>query len=173
MSFSHNLAVYRKRSGMSQEELAEHIHVSRQTISKWETGQSAPDPDTVLQLALLFGITTDRLLTEIPDPPQPEVSPASAEIPQTVKAPLPDTHVFGRYVFGAVLFLGGVLLLFMQLLCARWGLWLADWFDLFISLLIVVLLTVPPLVVVVQYIVSKCRTIRLCRRNKDGKGKNG
>ena len=78
MLISHNVAVYRKRAGMSQEDLAERLHVSRQTISKWETGQSAPDPETVVQLARLFGITTDQLLTE----EAPHAVPRSTALPR-------------------------------------------------------------------------------------------
>lgn len=160
MLISHNVAVYRKRAGMSQEDLAERLHVSRQTISKWETGQSAPDPETVVQLARLFGITTDQLLTEEAPAPSP------AETPPVTKAPLLDAHVLGRYIFLGILFLGGVLLLFIQLLCARWGLWFADWFDLLVSLLIVLLLVVPPLAVGVGYVTAKCRGAVLRRRNR-------
>ena len=166
MSFSNNLSTYRKRSGMSQEDLAEQLHVSRQTISKWETGQSAPDPTTVVCLARLFGLTTDQLLTEEAPAPFPEAPPSPAEAPPVTKAPLPDAHVLGRYVFLGILFLGGVLLLFIQLLCARWGLWFADWFDLLVSLLIVLLLVVPPLAVGVGYVTAKCRGAVSRRRNR-------
>ena len=166
MLISHNVAVYRKRAGMSQEDLAERLHVSRQTISKWETGQSAPDPETVVQLARLFGITTDQLLTEEAPAPFPEAPPSPAETPPVTKAPLLDAHVLGRYIFLGILFLGGVLLLFIQLLCARWGLWFADWFDLLVSLLIVLLLVVPPLAVGIGYVTAKCREAVSRRRNR-------
>ena len=167
MLISHNIAVYRKRAGMSQEDLAERLHVSRQTVSKWETGQSAPDPETVVQLARLFGITTDQLLTEDPESPHPEASPSSAETPQPVKAPLLDTHVFGRYIFLAATFLGGILLFGLWLLAARWEVWFVDWFDILISLLMILMLSVPPLVVAIQYIASKCRTVRSRRKSKN------
>ena len=167
MLISHNIAVYRKRAGMSQEDLAERLHVSRQTISKWETGQSAPDPETVVQLARLFGITTDQLLTEEAPAPFPEAPPSPAEAPPVTKVPLLDAHVLGRYIFLGVLFLGGILLLFIQLLCARWGLWFADWFDLLVSLLIVLLLVVPPLAVGIGYITAKCRAAISRRKRKN------
>ena len=156
---------------MSQEDLAEQLHVSRQTVSKWETGQSGPDPDTVVRLAHFFGITTDQLLTEAPAAPQPDMSPASAEAPQPAKATLLDAHVFGRYIFLAVTFLGGVLLFGLYLLASRWEIWFADWFDVLISLLMILMLTVPPLVVVVQHIVSQCRAAHSRRNSKNGNGK--
>ena len=54
----------RKKQGMSQEELAERINVSRQSVSKWESAQSIPDLDKIIQLSELFGVTTDYLLKD-------------------------------------------------------------------------------------------------------------
>ena len=47
---SQNIVKFRKKAGLSQEELAEKLHLTRQTISKWETGNSAPDVDSVALL---------------------------------------------------------------------------------------------------------------------------
>ena len=59
----------RKRNGMSQEELAEEIGVSRQAISKWESGGSIPDLDRIIKMSEVFGVSTDFLLKdEIEDP---------------------------------------------------------------------------------------------------------
>lgn len=54
----------RKKNGWSQEELAEKMSVSRQAVSKWESAQSIPDLDKILQLGALFGVTTDYLLKD-------------------------------------------------------------------------------------------------------------
>ena len=54
----------RKKSGWSQEELAEKLNVSRQAVSKWEGAQSVPDLDRVLQMSRLFGVSTDYLLKD-------------------------------------------------------------------------------------------------------------
>ncbi len=54
----------RNLKGMSQEELAEKICVSRQSVSKWEMGQALPQVDKVVQLCNLFGITTDEMLKD-------------------------------------------------------------------------------------------------------------
>ncbi|MDD6193270.1 MAG: helix-turn-helix transcriptional regulator [Lachnospiraceae bacterium] len=54
----------RKRGGWSQEELAEKLGVSRQSVSKWESAQSVPDLNRILQMAELFGVTTDYLLKD-------------------------------------------------------------------------------------------------------------
>lgn len=64
MIFADKLARLRKRSGMSQEELAERMNVSRQSVSKWESAQSVPDLEKILQLGNLFGVTTDYLLKD-------------------------------------------------------------------------------------------------------------
>ena len=54
----------RKKNGWSQEELAEKMNVSRQAVSKWESAQSVPDLEKILQLGKLFGVTTDYLLKD-------------------------------------------------------------------------------------------------------------
>lgn len=54
----------RKKSGMSQEDLAGKLNVSRQSISKWESAQSIPDLDKIIQLSIIFGVSTDFLLKD-------------------------------------------------------------------------------------------------------------
>jgi len=54
----------RKRQGMSQEELAEKLGVSRQSVSKWEGAQSTPDLNRILQMSEIFGVSTDTLLKD-------------------------------------------------------------------------------------------------------------
>ena len=67
MTFSDKLIALRKRAGWSQEELAERLNVSRQSVSKWESAQSMPDIDKILQLSSLFSVTTDCLLKDTQD----------------------------------------------------------------------------------------------------------
>lgn len=59
---SKRLMKFRRDSGLSQEEVAEKLNVSRQTVSKWETGQSTPDFDKIAPLCELYGVSTDELL---------------------------------------------------------------------------------------------------------------
>lgn len=54
----------RKRAGWSQEELAEKMGVSRQSISKWEGAQSVPDMNRILKLSEVFCVSTDYLLRD-------------------------------------------------------------------------------------------------------------
>ena len=70
----------RKKAGWSQEELAEQLGVSRQSVSKWEGAQSMPDMEKILQLSKLFGVTTDYLLKdEIEELPLNEQKPITDE----------------------------------------------------------------------------------------------
>lgn len=60
--FKDNLTELRKIHQLTQEELAERLGVSRQTLSKWETGESLPDIEKTRALAGLFGVTLDNLV---------------------------------------------------------------------------------------------------------------
>ena len=64
MKLQEKIAFYRKRAGLSQEALANRLHVSRQAVSKWETGEAVPELNKIVALAREFDITTDELLLE-------------------------------------------------------------------------------------------------------------
>lgn len=64
MILAEKIMVLRKKKGWSQEELAEKLGISRQSISKWESGASVPDIDKILTLGHLFGVSTDYLLKD-------------------------------------------------------------------------------------------------------------
>ena len=63
MTIGERLLKLRREKNISQEELANELDVSRQTVSKWETDQSQPDFDKIIPLCEYFGITSDELLT--------------------------------------------------------------------------------------------------------------
>lgn len=63
MTFGERLRALRKERGMTQEEVAQRLSVSRQTVSKWEGDLTQPDLDRVVSLGKLFGVTADSLLT--------------------------------------------------------------------------------------------------------------
>ena len=78
MTLAEKILSLRTQRGMSQDDLAEKLEVSRQSVSKWETAQSTPDLDKIIKLANLFGVTVDELVREgeapqPPEPPQPQV----------------------------------------------------------------------------------------------------
>ena len=62
MTFGEKLQQLRKGRGWSQERLAEEIPISRQAVSKWESGAAAPDTENVVRLSAIFGVSTDYLL---------------------------------------------------------------------------------------------------------------
>ena len=64
MKLAEKIVFYRKRAGMNQEMLADRLGVSRQAVSKWETGEAVPELNKVVLLAKVFDITTDELLLE-------------------------------------------------------------------------------------------------------------
>ena len=91
MKLGTNLQYLRKlHGGMTQERLAERMGVSRQTISKWETGEVYPELDKLLELSRLFSCTLDALLKEDMEPQADYYSPVSIV---TVPA-----FTLGRYV---------------------------------------------------------------------------
>ena len=62
MAFGENLQFLRKRAGLTQEDLAEQMEVSRQSVSKWESNASYPEMDAILRLCDRFGVDMDTLL---------------------------------------------------------------------------------------------------------------
>ena len=64
MNVSEKIRTLRKSKGMSQEELAGQVNISRQAVSRWENGTALPDADNIVQLSKLFGVTTDYLLMD-------------------------------------------------------------------------------------------------------------
>ena len=63
MTFAENLKMLRRQAGMSQEQLAEKLGVSRQAVTKWETGAGIPDIENIMAISALFDISIDDLLS--------------------------------------------------------------------------------------------------------------
>lgn len=80
MNLAEKILYCRKKAGLSQEALAEKLGVSRQAVSKWETGDTVPELSKLVLLAKAFDVTTDWLLSEsepeTETPPKPEVTSA-------------------------------------------------------------------------------------------------
>lgn len=76
MNLSDRIQNLRKTKGMSQEELADRVGVSRQAVSKWESEQSMPDLDKVIALSEIFEVTTDFLLKGIEPAPSEDKADA-------------------------------------------------------------------------------------------------
>ena len=80
MKLSEKILYYRKKAGLSQEELAGRVGVSRQAVSKWELDDAAPEVDKLRALAREFGVTVDELLSEEASR-EPEQAPPSRHSP--------------------------------------------------------------------------------------------
>ena len=67
IELANRLYEYRKQSGLSQEELAEKLGISRQSVSKWERAESCPDTDNLIELSKIYNVTMDELLNTSKD----------------------------------------------------------------------------------------------------------
>lgn len=119
MTLGGRICALRTARGLSQSDLAEHLEVSRQSVSKWETDASVPDLERLVKMSELFGVSLDQLVrgeesaggeNSQPDLPQaPTVSQA---------APAPGGLTVRVAVGLLLLFLGGVVFLLCTL---SWG----------------------------------------------------
>ncbi len=78
MTFQEKISYCRKKCGFSQEELASRLGVSRQAVSKWETGDAEPEMGKLKRLAAVFDVTTDWLLSD----EEPETAEAARCSPE-------------------------------------------------------------------------------------------
>lgn len=79
MEFNNKLYSLRKQKGFSQEELANRLNVSRQTISKWEVGESTPDMEKLVAISDLFEVSLDELVLD-KTPEEPVKAESSEQI---------------------------------------------------------------------------------------------
>ena len=76
----------RKKNGWSQEDLADKLGVSRQSVSKWESAQAVPDMKKIIQMSEVFGVSTDYLLRdEIEVPAAPETAPVDYGLEESIR----------------------------------------------------------------------------------------
>lgn len=74
MAFGERLQEVRKRSGLTQEEFAEQLQVSRQSVSRWESGRGYPEMEKIIFICNRYGVTMDGLFKEeVPTPGEPPV----------------------------------------------------------------------------------------------------
>lgn len=90
MKLNEKISYYRRKRGYSQQTLADMMGVSRQSVSKWETGESLPEVTKLPQLAALFGVTTDFLLSE--ESPTEDDNPPKSEKSAEVETAAPESH---------------------------------------------------------------------------------
>lgn len=97
----------RKKSGWSQEELADQLGISRQSVSKWESGASIPDLDKIIKMSDLFGVSTDYLLKDELEEVSPSETDHVEEVARSVSveeanAFMNDSKVFAKWLAPAV-----------------------------------------------------------------------
>ena len=124
MNIGSKISQCRKRAGISQEKLAEQLNISRQAVSRWETGEAMPDIEKVVRLSHIFGVSTDYLLL---DEQEEAVSPLQSTSESTDNG-VPSTAVLERrrrfrIVFGLSLLLLGLGIAAAALILA--GIWAA------------------------------------------------
>lgn len=87
-TFSEKLLELRRREGLSQEQLADRLGVTRQSVSKWESGTAAPELTKLIALSDLFGVSVDYLVKdrlEEPERPAPEAPPSTKELAEQME----------------------------------------------------------------------------------------
>ena len=87
MTLSEKMIALRKQQGLSQQDLAERLGLSRQAVSRWETGAVQPTADSVRSLCQVFQVSADYLLNDDLDDPTPPRSPQPAPTPQEEAKP--------------------------------------------------------------------------------------
>lgn len=87
-TFSEKLLELRRREGLSQEQLADRLGVTRQSVSKWESGAAVPELSKLIALSDLFSVSVDYLVKdrlEEPERPVPEAPPSTAKLEEQVE----------------------------------------------------------------------------------------
>lgn len=111
------IAAKRKERQMTQTDLAQQLHITRQAVSKWESGKSVPDPETLLAMAALFQVTVEEILggEDVPtDPPVPMEVPAPVNGPvyvfqKTAPSQPPEHHPIIRRATGWLFWIPAIL----------------------------------------------------------------
>lgn len=94
MILAEKIIKLRKQNGWSQEELAEQMGISRQSVSKWESGNSIPDLDKIIKMSGIFGVTTDYLLKDDLEEVTVSESIEIYEEPKVRRVSLEEANIF-------------------------------------------------------------------------------
>ncbi len=116
MEFHNKLYNLRKQKGLSQEELANRLNVSRQTISKWEVGDSTPEMEKLIAISDLFGISLDELVMDKVPVKAEEVLAKSELVSELTEKVLTDDNKkkakkglkIAAYIVGALLLIDAI-----------------------------------------------------------------
>lgn len=101
MNLPEKLAFLRRAKGLCQQELADEMNVSRQAVSKWESGNVMPSLDNLIYLSKLYGVTIDSLIDDSqdlpPEPAPPEPVPAEPVPPESPRMEHPTFTFIKKY----------------------------------------------------------------------------
>lgn len=116
MTIGEKIALRRRSAGLSQEALAGQLGVSRQAVSRWETNESLPDTEKILQLCRIFGVSADDLLLD--------------KAPETAcsRPPLPLWRRWLRYIYLGLGAAGAALTLLGTLGAIFWSATTSEWY---------------------------------------------
>lgn len=114
MNLADKIQRERKRHGLSQETLAQQVGVSRQSVSKWEAGQSQPELDKVVALSEVFDVTTDYLLKDTIESSEKPIPPE--QVDQMLSQRKTGMGFWVGFILGIVGLLGVVVLWILSIL---------------------------------------------------------
>ena len=135
-TFGQNLAALRKRANLSQDKLAEQLHITRQAVSKWESSASTPDIDTVIRLSQILEVTPNQLLID----PDTVLSTCEKESPHS------ETTFIVTSIFLIVIFISGIALLMFN--------FSSELFEPQVTLLALFLMVIPAILYIILIIVK-------------------
>jgi hypothetical protein len=122
MTLCEKLTQARKAAGLTQADVAAKLNVSRQAVSRWESGQSKPSTEKLLALGELYGVSIDRLLnTENVDKPVVETSPDLPEAEPLEPVISEKRHPRTLLKYAAAVFCGVIVTLFIVCLLSKSG----------------------------------------------------
>ena len=117
MNLPKKLSFLRKEKGLSQENLADEMNVSRQAVSKWESGNVMPSLDNLIYLSRLYGVTIDSLIDDsqdlLPEPAPPEPVPAEPVPPESPRMEHPAFPFIRKYGWLTAFLLAMVVILIL------------------------------------------------------------
>ena len=132
MTLGEKIQALRKQQGMSQEQLADTLNISRQAVSKWETNESQPDIERLIEISNLFNVSTDYLIKDGSISTTTVVAPIKKNRGETVfRTSRISFLVSAIYSAATIIFL---------ILGFGWGLWHPGWIIFFIPPVVVRLL---------------------------------
>jgi transcriptional regulator with XRE-family HTH domain len=163
MTLPERLTKLRKLAGLSQEEVAEKLEVTRQTVSKWETGQSSPDLDKVLPLCGLYNVTPDELLHD------GGTEGAEKEIAENnfARSEEQDERIMAKKKLTGIL--GGVLLYFVAIAFIMIAIPVMQISPVVASAIFILLFAVATLIIIYSATIYKKKVLRKKTKTKEEK----